>query len=378
MSADTSRLLADFRSAFGRPAAVLSVAPGRVNLIGEHTDYNEGFVLPVAIDRTVAVAVARRDDGAFIVRSIDYSECDSFRSDPERAAAGWRNYVRGVVWASAALGHIAGTDLAVSGDVPQGAGLSSSAAIEVTVAGALAAIGGHALPAPEIARLARRAENEFVGVPCGIMDQFASALCRAGHALLIDCRTETVEHIPLPFADAGVSIVVVDSKVPRRLTDTPYTRRREECAEAARALGLESLRDADEAALGLLPGPQRRRARHVIRESKRVLAAVAALRAGRLDNLGKLMYESHASLRDDFEVSCAELDLLVELASGTDGIVGARLTGAGFGGCTVNLVRGEAIDRFRTQVVDKYRNETGLPAEMHICRAVDGLKVMDV
>ena len=380
MSVDTGKLLSYFAAAFGRQAQMLSIAPGRVNLIGEHTDYNEGFVLPVAIDRTVAVAAAVRDDGEVAVRSLDYGECDEFDSDPERQAqGGWKNYVRGVIWALEHEGHHpAGTDLAIAGDVPQGAGLSSSAAIEVAVAGAVAAASGLDLPLREIARLARRAESEFAGVPCGIMDQFASAICRADHALLIDCRSQVVEHIPLPFAAADAVIVVVDSKVPRRLGDTPYAQRQIECREAARLLGVESLRDADKAAVEALQEPLRRRARHVIGENERVLAAVDAMRARDLDRFGALMRESHESLRDDFEVSCEELDLLVELASGTDGVLGARLTGAGFGGCAVNLVRGDAVDGFREHVVARYQNETGLPAEMHVCRAVDGLRVTHV
>jgi galactokinase len=378
MSVDTGRLLEEFAAAFGRTAEVLSVAPGRVNLIGEHTDYNEGFVLPVAIDRTVAVAAAGRDDGHFRVRSLDYGECDEFTVQDGRAG-GWRDYVRGVAWAFAEAGHpTAGADLAIGGDVPQGAGLSSSAAIEVAVAGALAATGRVELAGLQVARLARRAENEFVGVQCGIMDQFASALCRSGHALLVDCQSLEVKHIPLALEEQGVSIVIIDSKVPRRLADTAYNRRMEECGEAARALSLESLREAGETAVEVLPEPLRRRARHVVRENLRVTAAVAALGSRDVDRFGALMFESHASLRDDFEVSCRELDLLVELALSAEGVLGARLTGAGFGGCTVNLVRGEMLDGIRGAVVERYRDETGLPAEMHVCRAVDGLKVMHV
>jgi galactokinase len=214
------------------------------------------------------------------------------------------------------------------------------------------------------------------------MDQFASALCRADHALLIDCRSREVEHVPLPLEPSGVRIVVVDSKAARRLGDTPYAERQMECAEAARLLGVGSLRDVArgefEESNGKLPDAVYRRARHVVSENARVLEGVEALRSGDVDRFGRLMSESHASLRDDFEASCRELDLLVELASGAEGVLGARLTGAGFGGCTVNLVRGEAIDGFCESVVGRYRNETGLSAEMHICRAVDGLKVTHV
>ena len=384
MSVDIGGTLTEFETSFGRKAEAVSVAPGRVNLIGEHTDYNQGFVLPVAIDRTVAVAAARRDDSAFAVRSLDYGEDDGFAGDPARGPEGsWKNYVRGVVCALESQGHrLAGADLVISGDIPRGAGLSSSAAIEVAVVGALGAVSGIHLPLREVAHLSRWAENEFVGVPCGIMDQFASALSRADHALLLDCRSLDVEHVALPFVEQRAMIVVVDSQVPRRLADTAYSQRQQECGVAAGLLGVESLRESDERLLEdrevHLPGPLFRRARHVITENTRVLAAVDALRAGELNRFGQLMCESHASLRDDFEVSCRELDLLVELASQESGVLGARLTGAGFGGCTVNLIRGKSIEGFRDRVVSRYRNETGLPAEMHVCRPVGGLRVTHV
>jgi len=373
------RLRREFEVVFGRRPDVIAEAPGRVNLIGEHTDYNEGFVLPVAINRTVAVAAVRRDVRKIAVRSLDYGECDEFALDSPAPAGGWRDYVRGVAWALRGAGFdFPGAEIAISGDIPPGAGLSSSAAIEVAVAGALLQEAPSDARKRHMALLAQRAENEFVGVQCGIMDQFAAALSRAGHALFIDCRTLRVEHVPLRLEKMGATLVVVDSKVPRRLGEAPYNRRRQECAEAARTLGVSSLRDADETAFGALPEPLLGRARHVVRENRRVLDAVHALRTADLARFGALMYESHASLRDDFEVSCPELDLLVELASLTEGTMGARLTGAGFGGCTVNLVRNDALEGFREQVVVRYRKETGLEAQMHICRAVDGLRVWHV
>ena len=383
MSVDTGAVLGAFAESFGRPAEVLSVAPGRVNLIGEHTDYNGGFVLPVAIDRTIAVAAAARDDRGVAVRSLDFDEQDEFPLDGIERSADWRNYVRGVAWALADAGHgLRGADLIVSGDVPQGAGLSSSAAIELAVAGAMCAVARNDLGARDLALIAQKAENAFVGVQCGIMDQFASALSQAGQALLIDCRSLDIEHIPLPLDEAGVAVVIVDSKVPRRLEAAPYNERRRECEDAAAALAVSSLRDADSAMLETRRvdlGPcLYKRARHVVSENARVLRAVEAIRAGDVDRVGELMYESHESLRDDFEVSCAELDALVELASRSPGVLGARLTGAGFGGCTVNLVRIDAIDMFRKCVVDEYPDKTGLPAEMHVCRAVDGLRVSHV
>ncbi len=381
MSLDQDALAGTFENLFPNPPSVVSEAPGRVNLIGEHTDHNGGFVLPVAIDRSAMVLARQAEHNLVHVDHIEVQECDSISLDDVKRTpvAAWHNYIRGVAWALQAAGYrLSPADLLVAGNVPQGVGLSSSAALELAVAGALCAVAGISAEPRELALLCQKAENEFVGVQCGIMDQFASALGRAGHALLIDCRSLEVEHVPLALEEHGVSIVVVDSKLPRRLVDTPYNRRREECFEAAQALGLESLRDADETALETLREPLRRRARHVVSENGRVLEAVGALREGNIGRFGGLMYSSHESLRDDFEVSCRELDLLVELASRTEGVLGARLTGAGFGGCTVNLVIGKTIGRFREQVVERYRTETGLPAGMHVCRAVDGLKVTHV
>jgi len=210
------------------------------------------------------------------------------------------------------------------------------------------------------------------------MDQFASALGKAGHALLVDCRSLETEEIPLPLAVHGVALVIVDSKAPRRLSETAYNERRGECAEAARLLGLESLRDASEHSAGALPKPLLGRARHVVRENQRVFGTVDALKSGDLERAGVLMYDSHESLRTDFEVSCRELDRLVDLARGATGVLGARLTGAGFGGCTVNLVRSDAIEEFRAGVVERYASETGLAAEMLVCRPSGGLEVTRV
>lgn len=218
----------------------------------------------------------------------------------------------------------------------------------------------------------QKAENQFVGVQSGMMDQLAAACSRAGHALLIDCRSLELDYVPLP---GDVAIIVVDSKMRRPLGETAYNQRRQECAAAARALGVESLRNAAVSDIERLPEPLKRRARHVIFENQRVLEAVDALRSSNVARLGELMYQSHASLRDDFEVSTPELDLLVELASRAEGLIGARLTGAGFGGCTVNLVARDAVARFEAGVVEPYRAKTGLAAEMFVCHAVDGLRV---
>jgi galactokinase len=378
MTADIAALHHAFERQFRRTPELIAEAPGRVNLIGEHTDYNDGFVLPAAINRTVAVALASRDDDVIRAYSLDYDQCDEFKAGLVRRFAGsrgWRDYLRGVVWALVDSQYaIAGADIAITGDVPKGAGLSSSAAIEMALAGALTTAAGITIDRKLLAVLCQRAENFFVGVQSGIMDQYASALGRAGHALLIDCRSLDAELVPLP---PGVAIVVVDSKVARRLADTPYNRRREECAEAARMLGVDSLRDATPEMLSRLSGDLLKRARHIVTENARVLDAVEALRSGDLDRLGQLMGESHTSMRDDFEASAPEIDLLIELAQATDGVIGARVTGAGFGGCTVNLVREDAAERFSAEVAGEYERRTGLAAKVHVCRAVDGLRVTD-
>lgn len=378
MTADVSALRDAFERQFGRSPELIAEAPGRVNLIGEHTDYNDGFVLPAAIDRTVAVALARRDDDVIRAYSLDYDQCDEFRSGLVRRFAGsrgWRDYLRGVVWALADSQYaLTGADIAITGDVPKGAGLSSSAAIEMALAGALTSASGINIDRRLLTQLCRHAENFFVGVNSGIMDQYASALGRAGHALLIDCRSLEAEPVPLPD---GVAIVVINSKVQRRLAETPYNRRREECAEAARELRLDSLRDATPEMLPHLEGDLLKRARHVVTENRRVLAAVDALRNGDLHRLGALMAESHASMRDDFEASASQIDLLVEIAKQTPGVIGARVTGAGWGGCTVNLVREQHVAAFVARVTGEFAKQTGLDAEAHVCRAVGGLLVRD-
>jgi galactokinase len=379
VSIDRTILYDVFRHEFGREPEFLSEAPGRVNLIGEHTDYNEGFVLPVAIDRTFAVTAAPHEGKRVRVYSADFDARDEWQVDAPRRTGRreWRDYVRGVAWALLDAGiELRGTDVAITGDVPLGAGLSSSAALEVAVAGGLCGVFGIEIEPQRLALLCQKAENQFVGVQCGIMDQLAAACSQAGHALLIDCRSLETEHVAVP---GEVSIVVVDSKMPRRLSETAYNERREECAEAARMLGVGSLREVDAAELeafrARLPNQLFRRVRHVVSENARVLAAVRAMRGADLGQVGHLMYESHESLHDDFEASTPELDLLVELALRTEGVIAARLTGAGFGGCTVNLVHPKAVHNLQTAVVDAYHERTGLGAEMHICLATGGLDV---
>jgi galactokinase len=378
-----------FEERFGRAPELIATAPGRVNLIGEHLDYNEGLVLPCAIDRGVAVACGRRDDATVLVHSTEFGDASSLslhgaiERDHQHP---WADYARGTIAVLTDGGYSGpGLDIAIGGDLPIGAGLSSSAAVEVAVLGAVAAAWDVELPSRELALLAQRAENEFVGVQCGIMDQFAAALGLEGYALLIDCRTLECQFAPLRLEEQGVALVVVDSGVPRRLDQSEYNVRREECAEAFTLVSrvierpVQALRDVSidelDGVTGQLPPRLFRRVRHVVTELARVHHAVDALRSDDFESFGRLMNDSHAGLRDDFEVSRNELDRLVFLAQSRPEVLGARLTGAGFGGCTVNLVRADAVEVFEDAVVCRYANETGLPARMFPCKPSGGLHV---
>jgi galactokinase len=325
------RALEAYRNAFGSEPDLIASAPGRVNLIGEHTDYNDGFVLPCAIDRRVAVAIGRGDPALY---SADFDE-----SRPMDGKDGsWADYPRGIVRALEDSGHEVGPfRAAFAGDVPLGSGLSSSAAIEAAAALALNGLFGLGLGGKELAVVCQKAENEFVGVQSGIMDQYASLLCEAGSALLVDCRTLEAEPVPLDLEGAGLALFVCDTRTERGLADTGYNDRRRTCEAAAHALGVDALRDAEESDLESLTGEEQKRARHVVTENARVLSAVDALQSKNFNEFGRLMYASHASLRDDYEVSTPELDAFVEVANDT-GALGARLTGAGFGGCAIALI----------------------------------------
>ncbi len=381
------RLLAAFHAHYGRPPLWAAEAPGRVNLIGEHTDYNDGFVLPVAIDRSALIVAAPSRGPSSRVWSLNLNEESAFDGlRPQRSREQpWSNYVRGVAWALAERGvHPCPLDLALESDVPMGAGLSSSAALEVAVVAILSAAAGADLSPMELALVAHQAETEFVGVPCGIMDQFVSALGVEDRALLIDCRSRQSEAIPLDFQQQGVVLVVVDSGVSRQLAGSAYRERRQQCEEAVRLLRpllrreITHLRDVTAEELravgGQLPPILLQRARHVVSENARVLQCVRALRTHDLREAGSLLGKSHESLRADYQVSSPELDLLVDLAIQTPGTIGARLTGAGFGGCTVNLMEEGAIELFQDRVVEEYRRRTGRQAGIHRCRAVGGVR----
>jgi galactokinase len=334
---------------FGEEPELVASAPGRVNLIGEHTDYNGGFVLPCAIDRRIAVALGTARRGGFQTRPnqtrLYSADFDETRQIDDKDSS-WADYPRGVVWAMGEAGHeIEEFRAAFAGNVPLGSGLSSSAAIEAATALALDAFFGLGVGRTDLAIICQRAENDYVGVGTGIMDQYASLLCEAGAALLVDCRSLDAQSVPLDLQAAGLALVVCDTRVERGLADTGYNDRRATCERAAHILGVEELRDATEGDLDLLSGAELKRARHIISENARVLEAVEELRDRDFKEFGRLMYASHASLRDDYEVSTPELDTFVVTAE-QHGARGARLTGAGFGGCAIALVPEGETDTF--------------------------------
>ena len=365
-----------FAERFGA-APLLSRAPGRVNLIGEHTDYNDGLVLPAAIDRFTWVAAAARTDRTLRLASQNVAGEHLF--DLERGAPApsgvWGDSVAGVAVHLERRGlRLRGADLLVDSDIPLGAGLSSSAALEVAAARALLALAGAALPPVELARVCQAAEHEFAATRCGIMDQYSACCGETGGLLLLDCRSLRHRVVPLPGA---ARLLICNSLVRHALAGGEYNRRRADCEAAVRALRaadprLDSLRAVTNADLrahrALLGARLERRVRHVVGENERVAAAAAALERGDLAGCGRLLYASHASLRDDYEVSCAELDALVAAARLTPGVYGARLTGGGFGGCTVNLVAADAADAIGAALLERYAAATGRRGEVYICK----------
>jgi galactokinase len=362
----------------------LFAAPGRVNLIGEHTDYNDGFVLPMAIDRETVMAALPRPDRRVRVYSLNLDESKEFDLDGkvESPRGNWLDYVEGVARVLEARGALlGGANLAVSSDVPVGAGLSSSAALELSTGFALLSLSGVKIDRVALALAGQQAEHTFVGTKCGIMDQLVASLGRRGTALLIDCRSLHVE--PIRLAMESVAVVVCDTRVKHELSSSEYNRRRDECERGVELLsemlpGIRALRDVSVAEFKRceprLPDPVRRRCRHVVTENERTLLAAEALRSGNLEEMGRLMELSHRSLRDDYEVSSAELDALVNIASGLKGVVGARMTGGGFGGCTVNLVRRDALEKFREVVSREYNRVTDYKTDIYVVEASDGAK----
>jgi galactokinase len=382
-------IIQEFEEIFGCPPATVVRAPGRVNLIGEHTDYNDGYVLPVAIDRSILVAAAPRPDRQVVLHALDFDQQAEFSLDDIRhdAQHPWSNYQRGVAFFLQKRGfELPGVNAVISGDIPVGSGLSSSAAVEVAAAYTWQVLSGFPLSRVELALLCQQAENEFVGMKCGIMDQFISALGQRDHALLIDCRTLEHEGVKLRVGESSscppATIVVCDTMKRRGLVDSEYNARRRECEEGVRLLRkhlpeIKALRDVSPAQFerykGDLPEVVRRRCRHIVYENERVLQSVGALRGNDLATFGRLMNESHVSLRDDYQVSCQELNVMVEAAWRAEGVYGSRLTGAGFGGCTVSLVSREAVERFRAQVAAEYQAATGIEPQIYVCAVEDGV-----
>ncbi len=354
----TSGVQPELESAFeaqtGRAPVGTWAAPGRVNLIGEHTDYNDGFVMPFALAQRVVVAAAPRDDDRWRVTSLNQGGSESFgRDDLVPGMRGWQAYVAGVVWALEQAGHsVGGAELLLTSDVPVGAGLSSSAALECAALTAFAALNSLDIEPLERARLAQRCENEFVGAPTGLMDQAASILCTADHALFFDCRSYETEQVALDLSAAGLELLVLDTKTPHALVDSEYAARRASCEHACRILGITALRDIDDLdpALARLDDPvMRRRVRHVVTENARVVEAAGVLRSGQLQALAPLLDASHASMRDDFEITVPPVDLAVDTARAA-GALGARMTGGGFGGCIIGLVESGASGEVAQQI----------------------------
>jgi galactokinase len=376
-------LVATHRRVFGAGAIGVYAAPGRVNLIGEHTDYAGGFVMPAAIDFATVAAISPRSDGKVAVYSANFDELVEHRLDalPQHGNHQWSDYPLGVLHVLQAQGvKVPAFSLSLFGDVPLGAGLSSSASIEVATLLALLAVAGQTMPGPQMALLAQRAENTYVGANCGIMDQFISANGKRDHALLLDCRSLGYTLAPIP---ANLNLIICNTMVKHSHAGGEYNTRRAEVEQATAILRshrpeVELLRDATPADLEQwgheMPMNVLKRARHIITDSLRAEAAAAALERGDLAALGTLMAEAHASYRDDFEASCKEADLMVELANRQPGLIGARLTGGGFGGCTVNLVEEQHAAAFEKAVAAGYEQQTGIKPDVFLCRAADGAK----
>ena len=372
----------NFQKRYGMPARIFR-APGRINLIGEHTDYNDGYVLPAAINLHTWVAIAPRQDSKLLLYSESFDQsADVSLDDPALASSSsWRDYVVGVALMLKKAGYpLPGANVLIRGDLPIGSGLSSSASIEVATGFALLGISHSSMGRVELAQLCQRAENDFVGMRCGIMDQFIACHGVAGHAILLDCRSLDFSVLPL---DSEISLVACNTMVKHQLATGEYNKRRAECEQGVRLLAkflphVKKLRDVSLSQLEQhareLPEVIYRRCRHIVSENERVLQAANRLKAHDLPGFGKLMAESHRSLRDDFEVSCLELDVMVELASHAEGVLGARMTGGGFGGCTINLVQSSCVDQFSSFIARGYKEKTGLDAEIYVLRPAQGVE----
>jgi galactokinase len=372
----------EFENAFGRPPRWMVAAPGRVNVIGEHIDYNDGFVLPMAIEYYAVMAADRPHGGGAMLQIRSTAESETAHIDTSKPVTTsplrWSNYPRGVIAGCAARGlHPGGLDVLLHSTVPLGGGLSSSAALEVCTATLLEAVTGQKLDPVEKALLCQKAEHEFAGVPCGIMDQFISVMGRESHLLLLDCRSRHTELVPM--SDPSVELLIANTNVKHELGSGQYARRRAQCEAAALILNVRALRDASAGELekhrGNMDGEVFRRARHVISEIERTLQAAEAIRSSNWQKAGELMYASHRSLRDDYEVSCAELDALVEIAESiglSGGVFGCRMTGGGFGGCAVALVKSNSVAAITQTLASEYKKRTGIEATIFGSRPAAG------
>jgi galactokinase len=383
LAAETAQ---QFTKAYGRPPRWIVAAPGRVNVIGEHTDYNDGFVLPMAIEHYAVMAADRPADGGNVIQIRDVSGTEPVLVDLSIPVATglpkWGNYPRGVIAGFLERGvALAGLDVLLHSTVPLGGGLSSSAALEVATATLLETASGKKLDPVEKALLCQKAENDFAGVPCGIMDQFVSIMGRANHLLLLDCRSYKTELVPM--SDASVALLIVNTNVRHELTGGGYAQRRIQCETAAKILGVPALRDVTpeklESARDKMEEVVFRRARHVVGEIERTVQAAEGVRASNWPTVGQLMYASHDSLRDDYEVSCKELDMVVEIAGDIGvkgGIYGCRMTGGGFGGCTVALVKTELVEAISRQIAADYKKRTKIEATIFVSRPAAGAMVI--
>jgi galactokinase len=364
---------------FGQPAELLVRAPGRVNLIGEHTDYNDGFVLPMAIDRTVWIALRPRSDRRIVISSLEMETPGNFSLDDlHKGGRDWYEYLKGVAWALSKAGYdLEGWEGVMSSDIPVGAGLSSSAAIEVATARAFTQVSGFDWDPMRMAQMGRKAENGWIGVSSGIMDQMASAASQAGHALFLDCRSLVYENIPLP---KDVVVIVLDTATRRGNIDSGYNERFEQCQKAARYFGVKALRDVTpkellEKGKGL-DEVVYRRARHIVTENQRVLDAIEAMRSGDAVKLGLLLDASHVSMRDDFEITNEALNVMVGVARRQPGCYGARMTGGGFGGCAMALVNAGNAESFAATVAHEYQAEINLTPSVYICHPSQGAEIV--
>lgn len=385
---DKKKLKKDFLNIFGENGNPVRLvrAPGRINLIGEHTDYNNGFVFPIAIDRFIFMAGRKRNDKKIIIYAVDKNETVEINLDEiyPRKNNQWANYLLGVYsFLKEEKYQLNGVEIFFVGDIPRGKGLSSSAALEVATCYLLSLLFNIEIEPIKMAEICRKAENEFVGMPCGIMDQFISILGKEGKALFLDCQSLHYDYVPIGSKD--LNIMIADSGVKRKLTASPYKQRRNECQTAVGLLKkvipkLDSLRDLSienfEEHKNTLPEVLRKRVKHVVYENKRVTQSVDFLNKGHLKEFGKLMYESHISLKDDYEVSCKELDILVEIVKKYKGVIGSRMTGAGFGGSTVTLIEKQKSEEIKNAIKQQYLQQTGINPDIYICNTVNGVGEM--